>query len=592
MCYDRGMSDKPLSNHAGLLAWVDDCIRLCQPERVHWCDGSEEEAQWLIGTMVAAKDLIPFNHDDWPNCYLHRSNPNDVARVEDRTFICAKSADDAGPTNNWMDPVEAKKLLYGLFEGAMQGRTMYVVPYQMGPVGSPFSKVGVEITDSAYVALSMRIMTRMGTVALETLGTDGAFVPGLHSVAELDPEKRYICHFPEERLILSINSGYGGNALLGKKCFALRIASAMARDEGWLAEHMLILELESPEGDKLYFTGAFPSACGKTNLAMLESVMPGWTVRTVGDDIAWLRIGEDGRLWAVNPEAGFFGVAPGTSEKTNPSAMETIRANTLFTNVARTDGGRPWWEGMGPASKWMTDWRGNHRPGQDLEGGKFAQPNSRFTAPAKQCPTISPHWEDPQGVPISGILFGGRRNDTMPLVLEASSWQHGVFLGATMASQTTAAAGGAQGVLRRDPMAMLPFCGYHMGDYFAHWLEMGERIPHPPKIFHVNWFQKDENGTFLWPGYGENLRPLLWMRERILGIGEGVETPIGVVPTPDALNQEGLDLAEGVMERLLAVDHALWAPECDAIAKHFALFGEKLPPALQEELDALRRRVG
>ncbi|WP_395088022.1 phosphoenolpyruvate carboxykinase (GTP) [Armatimonas sp.] len=581
-----------LTSHAGLLAWVEESTRLCKPERVHWCDGSQEEAQWLISTMVAAKDLIPFNHDEWPHCYLHRSNPNDVARVEDRTFICSTMREDAGPTNHWMAPDEAKKLLYGIFDGCMAGRTLYVVPYQMGPVGSPFSKVGVEITDSAYVALSMRIMTRMGTVALETLGTDGAFVPGLHSTAELDPEKRYICHFPEERLILSINSGYGGNALLGKKCFALRIASAMARDEGWLAEHMLILELEDPQGEKLYFTGAFPSACGKTNLAMLESILPGWTVRTVGDDIAWLRIGEDGRLWAVNPEAGFFGVAPGTSEKTNPSAMETIRSNTLFTNVARTDGGRPWWEGIGQASKWMTDWRGNHRPGQDLEGGKFAQPNSRFTAPAKQCPTISPNWEDPQGVPISGILFGGRRNDTMPLVLEANSWQHGVFLGATMASQTTAAAGGAQGVLRRDPMAMLPFCGYHMGDYFAHWLEMGKNIPNPPKIFHVNWFQKDENGTFLWPGYGENLRPLLWMRERILGEGKAVVTPIGTVPTPEGLNLEGLPLADGVMEQLLTVDHDLWTAECDAIATHFETFGDKLPHALADELEALRKRVG
>ena len=586
--------DKLPTSHAGLLAWVEESTRLCQPERVHWCTGSEDEAQWLISIMVAAKNLIPFNHDEWPNCYLHRSNPNDVARVEDRTFICSDKQSDAGPTNHWMAPDEAKKLLYGIFEGSMKGRTMYVVPYIMGPAGSPFSKVGVEITDSAYVALSMRIMTRMGNIALETLGTEGAFVPGLHSTAELDPEKRYICHFPDEkeRLILSVNSGYGGNALLGKKCFALRIASALARDEGWLAEHMLILELEDPQGEKLYFTGAFPSACGKTNLAMLESIFPDWKVRTVGDDIAWLRIGEDGRLWAVNPEAGFFGVAPGTSDKTNPSAMETIRSNTLFTNVARTDDGDPWWEGIGPAPKFLTDWNGERRPGDDTAGGRFSQPNSRFTAPAEQCPTISPHWEDPQGVPISGILFGGRRNDTMPLVLEANSWEHGVFLGATMASQTTAAAGGAQGVLRRDPMAMLPFCGYHMGDYFAHWLEMGKRIPHPPKIFHVNWFQKDDEGNFLWPGYGENLRPLLWARQRILGEGEAVETPIGKVPTADGMNLEGLSLAEGIMERLLEVKNERWAEECDAIAKHFETFGEKLPPALQEELAALRRRVG
>ncbi len=582
------------TTHARLLSWVEDSTRLCQPANVHWCDGSEEEAQWLIATMLATQALTPLNQERWPNCYLHRSNPNDVARVEDRTFICSQSPDDAGPTNNWMAPDEAKKLLYGLFEGSMAGRTLYVVPYIMGPAGSPFAKVGVEITDSAYVALSMRIMTRMGTVALEMLGTEGEFVPGLHSTAELDPAKRYICHFPDDkdRLLLSINSGYGGNALLGKKCFALRIASAMARDEGWLAEHMLILELEDKHGEKLYFTGAFPSACGKTNLAMLESIFPDWTVRTVGDDIAWLRIGDDGRLWAVNPEAGFFGVAPGTNEHTNPSAMATIRTNTLFTNVACTDDGDPWWEGIGPAPEFLTDWKGERRPGDDAAGGRFSQPNSRFTAPAKQCPAISPHWEDPQGVPISGILFGGRRNDTMPLVLEANSWEHGVFLGATMASQTTAAAGGAQGVLRRDPMAVLPFCGYHMGDYFAHWLEMGKRIPNPPKIFHVNWFQKDEDGNFLWPGYGDNLRPLLWIRERILGEGKAVETAIGKVPTVDGMNLEGLSLADGVMERLLEVNHDRWAQECDAIAKHFEKFGEKLPPVLQEELAALRRRVG
>ena len=591
MCYHKAMSDKPLSAHAGLNAWVDDCTRLCQPTKVHWCDGSAEEAAQLIAEMIADKTLLALNTDEYPNCYLHRSHPNDVARVEDRTFICSQREQDAGPTNHWMEPEKAKALIYGLFEGSMRGRTLYVVPYIMGPAGSPFSKVGVEITDSAYVALSMRTMTRMGQIALNQLGDNGAFVPGLHGVGELDPERRYICHFPEERLILSYGSGYGGNALLGKKCFALRIASALARDEGWLAEHMLILELESKDGDRMYFTGAFPSACGKTNLAMLESIFPEWTVRTVGDDIAWLRIGEDGRLWAVNPEAGFFGVAPGTSEKTNPAAMDTIKSNTIFTNVALTDDGLPWWEGMSPAPLWLTDWKGVHRQGDD-GGAKFAQANSRFTAPAQQCPTISPRWEDPQGVPISGMLFGGRRDDTMPLVVEAHSWQHGVFLGATMASQTTAAAGGAQGVLRRDPMAMLPFCGYHMGDYFAHWLEVGAQIPNPPKIFHVNWFQKDESGAFLWPGYGENLRALLWMRERILGIGEGVETPLGVVPTPDALNLEGLSLAEGVITQLLAVDPALWARECDAIAKHFATFGDKLPRALREELDALRRRVG
>ena len=586
------LANAPTRN-AALLRWVEECIALCRPDRVHWCTGSEEEKQALLDTMTDDGTLDPLNPDAWPGCYLHRSAPNDVARVEDRTFICAAREEDAGPTNHWWDPAEARAKLNSLFDGCMRGRTMYVAPYVMGPPGSPLSKVGVEITDSPYVVVSMGVMTRMGEVALEQLSADGTFVPGLHSTGTLDPAERYICHFPETREIFSFSSNYGGNVLLGKKCFALRIASVMARDEGWMAEHMLILELTDPRGERHFFAAAFPSACGKTNLAMLVSPLAdqGWTVRTVGDDIAWMRVGPDGRLWAINPEAGFFGVAPGTSEQTNRNAMATVRSNTIFTNVAVSDDGMPWWEGMGaPPADVLTDWKGNRRRVGDGDE-KFAHPNSRFTAPARQCPSISPSWEDPRGVPISGIIFGGRRYRRVPLVAEAFSWNHGVFLGATMASRTTAAAAGQQNVLRRDPMAMLPFCGYHMGDYFAHWLAMGARIPNPPRLFHVNWFRQDADGNFLWPGYGENVRALIWMVERIQGRAGARETLFGNVPTIDTLHLEGLDIAPDRLRMLLDVDPADWQEEASDVAEHFARFGDRLPRALQDELAALKRRV-
>jgi phosphoenolpyruvate carboxykinase (GTP) len=587
------------SDHKTLNQWVAECAELCQPDRVYWCDGSQAEYDALIAEMERDGTLLRLNQDRYPGCYLHRSDPTDVARTEKATFICTERAEDAGPFNNWLSPEDAKARLTPLFAGAMRGRTLYVVPYVMGPLGSPLSKVGVEITDSPYVVASMRTMTRMGKAALEQLGADGEFVAGLHSTGTIDPANRFICHFPQERLIWSVNSNYGGNALLGKKCFALRIASAMARDEGWLAEHMLILELTNPEGERAYFAGAFPSACGKTNLAML--VVPpalaaqGWKARTVGDDIAWMRVGPDGRLWAINPEAGFFGVAPGTSEATNPNAMATVRRNTVFTNVALTDDGQPWWEGMdGPHAPnphdYLTDWHGNRRP-VAAGGEPFAHPNSRFTAPASGCPSISPHWEDPEGVPISGILFGGRRNTTLPLVMEAFDWQHGVFLGSVMGSRTTAAAEGQTGVLRRDPMAMRPFCGYHMGDYFAHWLEMGGRIPRPPKIFHVNWFRRDADDKFLWPGFGENVRALLWMWGRVRGEAGARETLAGLLPSPEDLPLDGLDLPRERLEAALRVDPTEWATEAEDIEEHYALFGDRLPGPLREELTALEKRL-
>jgi phosphoenolpyruvate carboxykinase (GTP) len=541
---------------------------------------------------VEEKVFLPLNPQTYPNCFLHRSHPSDVARTEQVTFICTSKKEDAGPTNNWMAPDEAKKKVAPLFDGAMKGRTMYVVPYIMGPASSPISKVGVEITDSLYVAESMRIMTRVGRVALDRLGDSSEFVAGLHSLADLDPAKRHILHFPEENLIWSIGSGYGGNALLGKKCFALRIASSMARQQGWMAEHMLILGLESPGGNVTYMAAAFPSACGKTNLAMMVSALEdqGYKVTTVGDDIAWMKVGPDGYLHAINPEAGFFGVAPGTSMKTNPNVMEQIRRNSFFTNVGLTTQNEPWWEGIDiEPGAGLLDWQGEP---YDAKKRPAAHPNSRYTTPAVQCPSISPKWEDPAGVPISAFIFGGRRAKVAPLVYESRDWEHGVFVGATMASETTAAATGAVGVTRRDPMAMLPFCGYNMGDYFGHWLEMGRRIPHPPKIFHVNWFRRGADGKFLWPGYGENARVLKWILERVEGRGKAAETPIGYVPTADALTLDGLNISRETMDALLRVDPADWAPEIEDTRKFFEQFGARLPQALWKQHEQLAARLG
>lgn len=578
------MSPTPLES------WVDEVAALTKPDRIVWCDGSQEEYRSIVEHMLAEGSLIALNQKTHPNCYLHRSHPNDVARTEHLTYICTSSKEDAGPTNNWMSPKEAKERVGRLFQGCMKGRTMYVLPYIMGPVGSPYSKLGVEVTDSPYVAISMRIMTRMGKAALQQLGNSDDFVPGLHSLGDLDPQRRYILHFPEERLIWSIGSGYGGNALLGKKCFSLRIASWMARQEGWLAEHMLILGLEDPTGSITYMAAAFPSACGKTNLAMLVSPLKGYRVWTIGDDIAWMHIGPDGRLWAINPEYGFFGVAPGTNYKTNPNMMVAASRNTIFTNVALTPDGQPWWEGMDsqPPSGTL-DWQGHpFKPGQ----GHAAHPNSRFTVPIPQCPSLSPHWEDPQGVPISAIIFGGRRSRVAPLVYQAFNWQHGVLIGATMASETTAAATGAVGVVRRDPMAMLPFCGYHMGDYFAHWLAIGRRLSHPPAIFCVNWFRTDESGSFLWPGFGQNVRVLKWILERIQGRGEAQETAIGYVPTPQSLDLDGLDLPPSTMEKLLRVDRDEWLQETADQGRFLEHLGERVPQELWQEFRDLRKRLG
>jgi phosphoenolpyruvate carboxykinase (GTP) len=571
--------------------WVNDVAKMTRPQKVVWCDGSAAEYEDLIERMLDDGTLIRLNQEAYPDCYLHRSHPSDVARTEHLTFICSPERDDAGPTNNWMPPKEARDKVGKLFEGSMQSRTMYVVPYIMGPVESPYSQVGVEITDSPYVAASMRIMTRMGKVALDRLGASDDFVPGLHSVGDLSPERRFILHFPEERLIWSIGSGYGGNALLGKKCFALRIASVMGRDQGWMAEHMLILGLEDPTGEVTYMAAAFPSACGKTNLAMLVSPLEhlGYKVWTVGEDITWMQPGPDGRLWAINPEAGFFGVAPGTSLKTNPNMMGAIRQNSIFTNVAVTPHGEPWWEGMdGPAPPQLTDWRGNPwAPGKE----KAAHPNSRFTTPAHQCPSISSHWEDSQGVPISAIIFGGRRARVAPLVYQSFNWQHGVFMGASMASETTAAATGAVGVVRHDPMAMLPFCGYNMADYFGHWLKMGRNTAQPPKIFQVNWFRTDAQGNFLWPGFGQNVRVLKWILERVRGGGKAVETPIGWIPTPDGIEREGLDLPTSTLEELLQIDRADWENEIASQREFFAQFGSRLPREIQAEHEALQQRL-
>jgi phosphoenolpyruvate carboxykinase (GTP) len=571
--------------------WVNDAAQMTRPAKTVWCDGSEAEYQGLVERMLDDGTLLPLNQRTYPGCYLHRSHPSDVARTEHLTFICTPERQDAGPTNNWMPPKEARDKVGRLFDGSMQGRTMYVVPYIMGPEASPYSKVGVEITDSPYVAASMRIMTRMGKVAMDRLGSSDDFVPGLHSIGDLSPDRRFILHFPEERLIWSIGSGYGGNALLGKKCLALRIASSMGRDQGWMAEHMLILGLEDPSGEVTYMAAAFPSACGKTNLAMLVSPLEnlGYKVWTVGEDITWMQQGPDGRFWAINPEAGYFGVAPGTSSKTNPNMMAAIRQNSIFTNVAITPDGEPWWEGMdGSVPQQLTDWRGNAwAPGAD----KAAHPNSRFTTPARQCPSISPHWEDPQGVPISAIIFGGRRAKVAPLVYQSFNWQHGVFVGASMASETTAAATGAVGVVRHDPMAMLPFCGYNMADYFRHWLAMGRSVPHPPAIFHVNWFRTDAQGKFLWPGFGQNVRVLKWILERVRGGGKAVETPVGLVPSPDGLEREGLDLPSSTIEELLRIDRPDWQNEVASQRKFFEQFGGRLPQEIQEEHAALARRL-
>ncbi len=596
-----------LTQHGELLAWLRDVVELCQPENVYTCDGSEEEYRYMCDLLVKQGTFTPLDETLRPNSYLARSHPSDVARVEDRTFISTTDMAEAGPTNNWVPAREMKLKMARIFQGCMEGRTMYIIPFSMGPVGSPFSKIGIEVTDSPYVVANMSIMTRVGLPVLEALGTCGEFIPCLHSVGaplapfqgdvpwpcERDPKHKYIVHFPEDPSIWSYGSGYGGNALLGKKCLALRIASSMARKEGWLAEHMLILGLTSPEGKTHYIAGAFPSACGKTNLAMMKPTIPGWTVTCVGDDIAWMRLGEDGRLYAMNPETGFFGVAPGTSHQSNPNAMDSVTENSIFTNTGLTDDGDVWWEDMGvDAPPHLIDWEGNDWTPDS--GRKAAHANSRFTAPARQCPVIDPKWQDPGGVPISAFLFGGRRAGTIPLVNQAFDWEHGVFMGSAAGSETTAANLSKTGVLRHDPFAMLPFCGYNMGDYFAHWLSFAQRTDPArlPKVFFVNWFRKNDEGRFLWPGYGENSRVLKWIFERVEGGGEAVETPIGYLPTAEALDLSGLDIPAESMEALLAVDREGWRREAEGLSKYYDEFGGRLPAELRTQLAALKERLG
>ena len=591
-----------LTKNPNVNKWVDEMIALCKPDKVVWIDGSKAQLDGLRDEAVSTGEMIKLNEEKLPGCLYHRTLPNDVARVEDRTFICSRKKEDAGPTNNWCDPKEMYAKLTPMYDGVMKGRTMYIIPYSMGPIGSPLAKVGVEVTDSIYVVLNMAIMTRMGADAFKNLGDESDdFVRGLHSKADVDPEKRYIVQFPEDNTIWSINSAYGGNVLLGKKCFALRIASYQGKNEGWMAEHMLILGIQKPNGEIKYVTAAFPSACGKTNLAMLIPpegyTKRGYKVWTVGDDIAWLKPGEDGRLYAINPENGFFGVAPGTNEKSNFNALASTRKNTIFTNVAiNNDDMTVWWEKLDknpPVN--ATEWKGEKVNGPEYvaAGNKLAHPNSRFTAPAENCPCISPEFNNPKGVPISAIIFGGRRAKTAPLVYQSFNWQHGTFVGSIMASETTAAATGAVGVVRRDPMAMLPFCGYHMGDYWAHWLEMGKILgDKAPKIFNVNWFRTDDNGDFIWPGYGDNMRVLDWIIDRCEGTVDAVETPIGYEPKPEDINVEGLDgITTETVAGLLSVDKELWKEEAKGIEEFYAKFGEKLPKEMSDELAALKARL-